>query len=57
MIFARAGEELSTETNEYLKKHKRLHYKMPYYTHAGELPASNVIHMTLSEDRQSITET
>lgn len=30
---------------------------MPYYTHAGELPIGNVIHMTLSEEKQIITET
>ncbi|KAL4504215.1 hypothetical protein ABPG72_021053 [Tetrahymena utriculariae] len=54
MLFSRAGDELKKETADYITKHKQLHHKLPFYTHAGDLSVSNVIHCTFSENKRII---
>lgn len=57
MLFQMAGDRLGKETSEYLAKNTKLSYKFPFYSHAGCLPMSNVIHCTLSENTRTISDT
>lgn len=56
-MFVNGGVELIRETTEYIERHEKLNFRLPFYTHAGDLAVSNVIHCTLSENKRTISDT